>query len=197
MKKLKLTTVCSRPAMEVLKQIGVNFEPYGGIIPVDIDSDRAMMEICNKIISESDEKTIVLVAETGIYLKDERLGVPGNKEEAAEQLKKLSGKTHRFITRMCIGGAGEPPETAVCETKVAMKEIKEWEVRGYLSMCDFRYPGAYDLTGPGSFFVRSVQGDFNNIKGMPVSVLMELLNNKYGISIVNGKNIFAKGSTEK
>ena len=90
----------------------------------------------------------------------------------------------------------EPVEVATDETTVVMKNLNKWEIDGYLSLADYNYPGAYSPVGKGAFFVRSVMGDYNVIKGMPVKLLMDLLERKYGITPVEGKNIWWKGSNE-
>lgn len=196
MEKLKLKVIAGTSATEVLEQIGINFEIYGGTRPGEVSTDEEITAFCKKVIDEEEKNTVVLISFTEFWKEDEKIGIPLSSTEAAEMLEKLSGESHCFITRLCIGGAGQPPEVETVKTTVTMKALDAREIKGYLSMDDYTYPGAYNPMGIGSFFVRSVQGDYNNIKGMPVAALTELLERKYGASLVNGKNIWRKEENE-
>ena len=194
MEKYKLTVLAAPSATDVLNQIGIIFDEYGGARPLEINSDEEMLELGNKMLEDTDEDTIILASYTELRMNDKKIGVPPDKEEAKTILKQLSGKTHYFVTKLCIGGAGEPPEVVNVKTGVSLKNFDKWEIDGYLSIWDYNYPGGYSPFGQGALFVRSISGDFNTIKGMPVSTLMELLERKYGITPVNDKKIWKKGS---
>ena len=47
-------------------------------------------------------KQTILAADTLVVLEDEILGKPADRKEAINILKKLSGKTHKVITGVCI-----------------------------------------------------------------------------------------------
>ena len=196
MQKYKLIVVASADATEVLDQVGISYKCYSGAHPPEINKDEELLEFCNKIIESEGQNTIAVVAYTHMKIKNEKIGVPINKAEAKKMLLKLSGKTHSYVSRMCIGGAGEPVELVTAETKVSLKNLEEWEIDGYLSFEDFSYPGAYLPTGKGAFFTRSILGDFNIIKGIPLALLIEKFEQKYGITPENGKNIWWKGNVE-
>ena len=182
MKKYKLTVLAPPEATQVLNQVGIAFENYKGSRPLEIGSIAEMQELGDRMVSESDGNTIVLATYTELTLGDRKYGIPADKDEAKEMLLNLSGKTHIYTKRLCIGGAGEPVEVVETQTKVTLKSFLPWEIDGYLSFWDYNYPGAYSPMGKGAFYVRSVMGDFNVIKGMPVSVVCEILEKKYGIN---------------
>lgn len=196
MDNYKLMVLAPPVATDVLEQIGISFEKYEGARPLEINSDEEMFELADRMLKDADKNTIVLATYTELILNKTKMGIPLNEEEAENMLNQLSGKTHHFITKMCIGGAGQPVDVIDDTTAVTFKELSEWEVKGYTSFLDYNYPGAYSPMGKGAFFIRSISGDYNVIKGMPVNMLIGLLEKKYGITPVEGKNIWWKGSNK-
>ena len=190
MGNLKLVVLGPPSSAEVLRQIGIQFESYGGFSSVKADNDEEIKELLKEIVLKQENDTIALTTSIELYVDNKKVGVPTNVEEARKMLKSLSGKSHCFMTRLCLGGAGQSLEVASVKTTVVMKELDAGEIERYLAVGDFMYPGGYNPVGKGSVFVRSVQGDYNNIKGMPISALTGLLESKYGITFVNGKNIW-------
>lgn len=190
MTDFKLCVLARPEAREVLDKTGISYETYTAESPFKIEKEEDLLMLCKKAVSESDEKTIVLISHTDLYSDNEKIGVPKNEAEAKRMLEKLSGKKHFFVTRLCLGGGGQLPETVKAETAVTMKPLDKTEIDSYVALNDYAYDGAYSPTGKGSFFVRGVNGDFNNINGMPISKLTELLNKKYGITLAN---IWTKG----
>ncbi len=149
-----------------------------------------------KLMIEAEEKknTIVAAAVTVCVLDDDIIRHTDSREQRKEILKKLAGKTHNFVTLMSVGGAGQPIESLAEETKVTLKNFDEREIDGYLEFDDPVENGVYAPFGKGALLVRKIQGDFNNIKGMPLIKFCEILENKYKITIDDGKNVWEKGS---
>ena len=196
MNNYKLNVLAPSEATQVLEQIGINFEKYSGAIPLEINSDEDILTLGTKMLENADKNTIVLTTATELRIDDVKMDIPSGREEAKKMLKLLSGKKHCFITRMCIGGAGEPVEVVSEKTVLELKKLDDREITGYLSFEDYSYPGGYSPVGKGALFVRNITGDYNVIKGMPVNLLAKLLEEKYGITPVEGKNIWWKGSKE-
>ncbi|MDP4118691.1 MAG: Maf family protein [Bacillota bacterium] len=184
MKDYRLVVALPQAGQKVLDKIKIKFETTD-IIVEDIDtlnSEDVAAQRVKKILSETGgENTIAVATETVLMLNGKVFDAPNNAEEAKKMIDELSGKTHSFVTWLCVGGAGCDPETVRVETKVYLKGMTEEEKRLYMDMEDYNYPGAYSPAGKGSLLVKKIEGDFNNIFGMPVSTLYDILKEKYNI----------------
>ena len=196
MEKYKLLVLADQMAARVLSQVGIEYEIFSGSRPLEINSEKEILELGNQLLKSQDNDTIVLAVYTELILEDKKLGIPRDEEEAYSMLEQLSGKDYSYVTRLCMGGSGSPVDVMTIETRVTFKELSEWEIKGFLKLADYSHPGAHLPYGKGAFFVRKISGDFNNIKGMPLAAVGELLEKKYGINPIDGKNIWMKGSTE-
>lgn len=55
-------------------------------------------------------------------------------------------------------------------------ELSSREIENYLNSGEpFDKAGAYGIQGLGSIFVKSIQGDFYNVVGLPISRLKKVL----------------------
>jgi nucleoside triphosphate pyrophosphatase len=121
--------------------------------------------------------TLVLGADTIVVAGKEILGKPAGREDAARMLRKLSGKTHRVVTGVCLVRA---PRRVVAlrheTTLVEFRRLSEAEIRRYI---ESREPldkaGAYGIQGLASKFVTRIEGCYFNVVGLPVPLVCEML----------------------
>ncbi|WP_324736182.1 Maf-like protein [Thermococcus sp. SY098] len=116
----------------------------------------------------------VLGADTIVVLENKALGKPKNEEEAEKMLKLLSGKIHEVITGYCIIHEGK--EIAGFEvTKVKFRDLSEEEIEWYVSTGEpLDKAGAYAIQGKAAIFIEWIYGDFYNVVGLPIKVVLEL-----------------------
>lgn len=117
-------------------------------------------------------------ADTVVYL-DGVMGKPCSKDDAREMLKKLSGNTHSVITGVCLIISGK----TVCryyETKVTFLPFTEEFIESYIgSGSPMDKAGAYGLQDEMlAPFVSKVDGCRDNVIGLPVEMLREMLEEK-------------------
>ena len=120
---------------------------------------------------------MVLGADTIVVQGREILGKPSGAEDAARMLRRLSGKTHRVVTGVCLVRA---PRRVVDErhetTRVSFRRLSESEVRRYV---ESREPldkaGAYGIQGRASKFVKRIEGCYFNVVGLPVPLVYKML----------------------
>ncbi len=165
---------------QLLELAGVSFE----IIVPDIEetfpaglsaSDIAMHIAENKAaavfknLNNSDAQTII-AADTVVVLNDEILGKPLNRKEAIEILSKLSGKTHKVITGVCILSA-EKKILFSEETEVEFHALSQSQVEYYVDHYKpYDKAGAYAIQEwIGVVGIKAIKGDFYNVMGLPVS----------------------------
>ncbi|WP_273187963.1 Maf family protein [Dialister succinatiphilus] len=115
----------------------------------------------------------VVGADTIVVLEDRVLGKPGNREEAFSMLRSLSGKNHVVKTGMAILYRGKI-NLSVTATKVRFRHLKEEEIRKYIETGEpMDKAGAYGIQGLGTLLVDSISGSYDNVVGLPLTVLYE------------------------
>jgi nucleoside triphosphate pyrophosphatase len=110
----------------------------------------------------------VVAADGRIY------GKPQDADEARATLAALSGRTHTVVGGVCLLEASRP-RTAVDTTRVEFRALPEGLISWYVRSGEWRErAGGYAIQGRGSALVRRIEGDYLNVVGLPVSVLLEL-----------------------
>ena len=163
---------------ELLKMIFDNFE----VIPADVDESigedvpvgrRAKKIACRKaeFIAEKFEKSLVIGCDTAVIVDDIMLGKPENRADAEKMLRMLSGRKHKVITGCCLCLNGR--EESFSEvTKVEFFPLDEEELLRYLDTNDWAdKAGAYGIQNMAGLFVRGIEGDYNNVVGLPTARL--------------------------
>lgn len=120
---------------------------------------------------------IIISADTGVVINDEILGKPNNDEHALEMLLKLNNKTHSVITGVAIITKSKIINFYV-ESIITFKNNSIEELKEYVDTLEPRgKAGAYAIQGIGEKLVSSYEGDLDNIIGLPLTRLLEELNN--------------------
>lgn len=123
---------------------------------------------------------ITVGADTIVVLGGKPLGKPHDENQAAQMLKSLSGRTHSVITGVCV--ANENMLTArYSETLVTVGELDDAFIKEYVATgSPMDKAGAYGLQDPlFSERVKSVSGDRDNVIGLPVEMLAEILKENF------------------
>ena len=118
----------------------------------------------------------ILAADTIVVLDDEIIGKPPGREEAIKTLSMLSGRAHTVITGVCILSAGSKIIFSD-ETLVEFHALSHGQIEYYVdNYMPYDKAGGYAIQEwIGVTGIRSVNGDFYNVMGLPVSrVLKEL-----------------------
>ena len=125
-----------------------------------------------------DEKTILITADTIVWLDGNVYGKPENEQEAKQMLKILSGQTHEVITGVCLTGL-EKQKSFYASTKVKFAELDEEEIDYYVNKYKpYDKAGAYGVQEwIGYIGVEKIDGSFYNVMGLPVRVLYTYLKN--------------------
>lgn len=125
----------------------------------------------------------VIGADTLILLDDTFLGKPKDKADAVRMLSMLSGRTHTVITGCCVVFNGKRTAFS-CATKVTFWPLDEKTIHDYVATGEpMDKAGSYGIQGKGALLVESIEGDYNNVVGLPVSLL-----NKKLSELLSGKD---------
>lgn len=120
---------------------------------------------------------VVLAADTIVVYNNEILGKPIDEMDAFRMLKLLSGKTHEVITGVALFSKDEQIIDYEV-SKVTFNKITEEEILEYIKTKEpMDKAGSYAIQGIGSKFVKSYEGEFDNIVGLPMKLVFKMLNN--------------------
>jgi septum formation protein len=168
----------------LLEQTGLKFS----VIPSDFDESsvamsdpaayvRALAEFKALDISQKHPDSWIIGADTIVLIDNQILGKPGSNDEAREMLKRLSGKSHQVFTGYCICCREKKQLfSETVKTEVHFKELRLAEIDWYIETGEpLDKAGAYAIQGVGSFLVRSIDGSYTNVVGLPVCEVIEFL----------------------
>ncbi|MDE7159209.1 MAG: Maf family protein [Clostridiales bacterium] len=115
----------------------------------------------------------VLGADTAVALNGVILGKPKDAGDAKRMLRFLSGKTHSVFTGVCLADKYGVKERVV-ETKVLFKELSEETIESYVSSgAPLDKAGAYGIQD--GVVVKSYEGSYSNVMGLPTEAVEEML----------------------
>lgn len=117
------------------------------------------------------EQNIVLGADTTVVIDAEILEKPLDDEDARRMLRLLSGRKHSVYTGICIL-SGRRSISEVAKTTVEFDILSEQEIAAYVESREpFDKAGGYGIQGLASKFVKSINGCYSNVVGLPVSLV--------------------------
>jgi septum formation protein len=119
----------------------------------------------------------LLAADTIVCLDDNIFGKPSGPEHALSMLRLLAGRTHEVITACCLLLPKLQQEDSFALTsRVTFWDCPENALLAYAhSVEPLDKAGAYAVQGIGSFLIRSIQGSWSNVVGLPISEVLEKL----------------------
>ena len=131
----------------------------------------------------SDTPFIVIGADTVVSLNGRILGKPHDHNDAYNTLSSLSGQTHEVYTGVSIAyfdghsGHSGHSKTFYESTQVTFYPMTPEEISWYISTGDVDdKAGSYGIQTQGGLFIKKIEGDYNNVVGLPLSRLYHELN---------------------
>ncbi|MFX3674592.1 MAG: nucleoside triphosphate pyrophosphatase [Paenisporosarcina sp.] len=155
----------------------------------EITGDSPEEIVCNTAmakglsVAEVYQDAIVISADTLVFLDNEPLYKPENEEMAITYLKKLSGKTHQVLTGVTIFYNGKC-SIFFEQTSVTFYTLTDEWIRTYVKSGDsLDKAGGYGIQSEGCFFVEKINGDYNNVVGLPIGKVFQEMKKMKLISI--------------
>ena len=181
----------SKQRREILNNLGLKYEVVKSLVEEsssntdpceyvkDLSRDKA-----NSVAGQVKEKAVIIAADSIIYMDGKIYEKPKNKEEAFENMKKMSGKLTYAITGVTIKDLYKDKEICFSDTtKVYLKEMSDEEIRWYVeNERDLLNRGGYAIQGKASIFLDKVIGDYNTLFGISPSKVYDALK-KLGYNI--------------
>lgn len=176
----------------LLEALGVCFE----IVPPDYEEETLAHELPAQIVERHSRGKAfsvlhrldqlssdrpVLGVDTMVVFGGRVTGKAQDEEEAIQFLRSMSARTHLVYSGITLVWPGSGPgdreeQTAHSVTEVRFAPLSEAEIDAYVATGEWRgRAGAYAIQGRASAFVEAIRGDYTNVVGLPVPLLVEML----------------------
>lgn len=166
---------------ELLTGLGIDYEvktlpDVDESFPAELKGEEIPLYIARKKAEAYREMlltdSLVITADTIVWLEGEMLGKPFDEADAAAMLRKLSGKTHQVITGVCLTTPDwQKAFSAISEVRFA--PLTNDEIDFYVHR--FRpldKAGSYGVQEWIGFIgVESLSGSYFNVMGLPIQRL--------------------------
>ena len=117
----------------------------------------------------------VVAADTIVVLGDQILGKPADRADAKYMLNLLSGKAHTVKTATVVLYK-KKALLQVVTTNVHFRRLAEEEINWYVETGEpLDKAGAYGIQGKGAVLVERIEGSYDNVVGLPLTVVYEML----------------------
>ena len=118
---------------------------------------------------------LIIGADTVVACDGKILGKPETKEDAVGMLRLLQGRSHEVYTGVClIHGRTGARKSFFEETKVVFCPMTEEEITEYVNTKDcMDKAGSYGIQGFCARYIKGIEGDYNNVVGLPVCRLYQ------------------------
>jgi septum formation protein len=169
---------------ELFQSLGLVPELVSGSIPeIPLASEtprqfalRIAREKVEAALNLSGREYFAIGADTIICLDGRIIGKPANRADARSILRELCNRSHQVLTAVHVEHNDRPAFAFATQTEVSFHSYSEVAIEDYLdSDLPFDRAGAYGIQDYfGSFFIRSIQGDYNNVLGFPLHDFYDL-----------------------
>lgn len=178
-----------RELMEMLGTPDLKIIPAKGEekAPAGAGPDELVMALASakghEVAAQCEDDDVIIAADTIVWVNGGVYGKPHSKEQAFEMLSVLSGSTHEVYTGVSVIKNGRE-ELSFEVSRVTFRELDPEEIERYIATGEpMDKAGAYGAQGLGSLFVKSIEGDFFNVMGLPLCRLGQMMK-KQGVVIL-------------
>lgn len=175
---------------ELLRQIGLEFEiqvsqveevitqTQPGKVVEELSSQKARAVVDALDEEEYKEGVLVIGADTVVAADGEILGKPKDESEAVKMLHFLSGRSHEVFTGVTLFYKKQGRERIIKSfherTAVVFYPMGDDEIAEYVATRDcMDKAGAYGIQGFCARYIKGIEGDYNNVVGLPVGRLYQ------------------------
>jgi septum formation protein len=166
---------------QLLQQAGINFvvDPANiaevqGNETAQAFAERMAREKARAVRRRRSEEP-VLAADTVVVHEAMVLGKPRDEQDAERMLRRLRGSEHEVITGVCLA-APDYEDVRSDRTRVCFGWITDREISDYIQSGEpMDKAGAYAIQGIAARWVSNIEGDYSNVVGLPVELVLEML----------------------
>ncbi|WP_142416116.1 Maf family protein [Bartonella massiliensis] len=125
----------------------------------------------------SEQKTIILAADTVVAVGRTILPKPEGEDEAYECLRYLSGRAHKVYGAICALNEQGKITVKLVESRVRFRRLTSPMMKAYLASGEWQgKAGGYAIQGKAGAFVVYIAGSYSNVVGLPLAETADLLN---------------------
>ena len=195
-KRIEMILASSSPRRkEILESAGADFRVVTSEADENVDEalphGEAVCEIasrkCNAVLeklkneNELRDNTLILACDTVVVYAGMRIGKPESDMHAALTLGLLSDSWHSVYSGLAVYYKGKNVCRAA-RTDVKFRELSEEEIAAYVASGEPKgKAGSYAIQLKGAAFAERIEGEFNNVVGLPLVTLLGLLREEFGI----------------
>jgi septum formation protein len=169
----------------ILEQLAIPFEAVVPSYEEDATGAEPAAEVERRAqgkarsVAGLSEELPVLGVDTEVVLDGRVYGKPADAGDAERMLEALSGKTHEVVSGLCLLTPGwEVVRHEV--TRVTFRSLTPRELGLYVATEEWRErAGGYAIQGIGAALVERIEGDYLNVVGLPATLLVNLLAERF------------------
>ena len=169
----------------MLEQIGIQFEivpsniaeNFGDSFPPEQVAEQLAL-LKAQAVADALRDCIIIGADTIVVDDQGILGKPKDAAEAYQMLARLSGNVHRVITGLALISIQTPSKILVRHetTDVKFTTLSDQDILWYIQTGEpLDKAGAYAIQGKGARFIEWIRGCYNNVVGLPLFLLVNML----------------------
>ncbi|GAA4750563.1 Maf-like protein [Sphingomonas daechungensis] len=175
---------------QILENVGLEFE----VVPANIDESAEKdlgkgLEMIAKSLAEAKAVAVsrerpgdwVIGSDSVVGVDGALFNKPASREEAAEHLRKFSGKKMLLTSGVALARDGEVDWSHFGRAELEVRDLSEEFIQSYL---DAEWPdvgntvGVFRIEGRGIQLFETIAGGHFTILGMPLLPLLKRLRNK-------------------
>ncbi len=164
----------------ILERLGIPFElrPTGTEElehgdPHDVALQNALRK-AQAAAGASDRPEAVLGVDTVVTRHRKIYGNPADEAAARATLEELSGRTHQVLGGLALVLPNETL-TATAATRVTFRDLSPQTIDWYVGTGEWRErAGGYAIQGRGAVLVKAIEGDYENVVGLPLATRLDL-----------------------
>ncbi len=164
---------------QILEQLRIPFD----VVPPSYDETEEdpvahALGKARSVLGEADGRP-VLGCDTEVVCGGRVFGKPDGPEEAEEMLESLAGRTHEVVSGLALlTPAWQELHDEV--TLVRFRELTPRDIAWYVASREWEgRAGGYAIQGRGAALVERIEGDYLNVVGLPVALLVRLLAERF------------------
>lgn len=137
-------------------------------------------------VAKNNPEAIIISADTMVTIDGENLGKPIDYDDAYKMLMKLRGRNHEIYTGFTIISLADNFKYSSYEKSiVTFKKFTEEELKAYLDSKEYiGKAGAYTIGGKGGLLISKIEGDYNNVIGLPIQKINDLMYKHLNVNLL-------------
>jgi septum formation protein len=146
-----------------------------GVIPEETARHRAVAKAIE--VSRRHLERLVIGADQVAHLDGQPFGKPTSTDDWRERLRALRGRTHTLTTAVALAEDGSLADSFAVDTRVAIRgDLTDEEIEDYIASGEGRAcAGGYMAEKRGAWLVETIDGDWQNVIGLPLLSLLARL----------------------